>query len=118
MASPWPSTLPQMPVADGVSYRPWNNVVRSQMDAGTAKVRRRFTAVGDDVRLAVVVDKAQAETLDAFYSTTLKTVLPFTWKHFRKPGYPACDYRFKSPPEYTPIGGGLWRVELDLERLP
>lgn len=118
MASAWPSTLPQLPVEDGISYKAWDNAVRTQMDAGTPKVRRRFTAVGDDAKLAIVVDKAGADTLDAFYTTTLKTVLPFTWKHFRKVGFPACDYRFKSPPQYMPMGGGQWRVELDLERLP
>lgn len=118
MASAWPSTLPQTPVMDGVTYTPWQNAVRTEMDAGVPKMRRRFTAVGDDCRLAVLVDRTQADTLQAFYDVTLKTVLPFTWKHFRKAGFPACDYRFKSPPTYAPAGGNLWRAELDLERLP
>jgi len=103
---------------EAVSYKPWDNAVRSQMDAGTPKARRRFTAVGEDVRLAIVVNKAQADALDAFYSVTLKVVLPFTWKHFRKAGYPACDYRFKAPPQYVPLGFDLWRADLELERLP
>ncbi|MGY3265796.1 hypothetical protein [Lysobacter sp. HA35] len=118
MASAWPSTLPQTPLMDGVSYVPWRNAVRTDMDAGVPKTRRRFTAVGDDVRLAILIDRTQCDTLDTFYQVTLKTVLPFTWKHFRKAGYPTCDYRFKSPPQFTPAGGTLWRAELELERLP
>lgn len=118
MAELWPASLPQVPVGDSVSYTPWENSIRSQMDAGAHKLRRRFTAVGDDVTLALICTRDQVEALQEFYETTLKTVLPFTWRHFRKPNWPQTDYRFKNPPKFSPAGGAMWRAELELERLP
>ena len=118
MAELWPASLPQVPIGDSVSYVAHDNVVRTQMEAGTAKLRPRYTAVGDDVTMALMCTRAQVDALQAFYETTLSCVLPFTWKHFRRPDWPAADYRFKSPPRFTPAGGNHWRAELELERLP
>lgn len=118
MAELWPASLPQVPVGEGVSYTSWENSIRTQMEAGTNKLRRRFTAVGDDVMLALICTREQADALQVFYADTLKTVLPFTWRHFGKTGWPQTDYRFKSPPKFMPAGGIMWRAELELERLP
>jgi hypothetical protein len=118
VAETWPSSLPQIPLADSVSYVAHENSIRTQMEAGVAKLRRRYTAVGDDVTLAVMCTRAQVDTLQAFYETTLSVVGVFTWKHFRKPGWPDASYRFKAPPRFAPAGGTVWKAELELERLP
>jgi hypothetical protein len=112
----WPSTLPQ-PGLDSLNFAPWKNAVRSEMDAGVPKMRRRFTAVGEDVQMIVYVTSAQRVTLDAFVKTTLKDVLPFDWYEFRAETQTPATYRFKSRPQYTPWGSEHWQAALNLDLL-
>ena len=90
------------------------------MDAGVAKTRRRFTAVPSDVTYRLLCDRAQVQTLDDFVAITLKEVLPFAWKDFRKPDGPenVVVYRFKKQPSYEDAPAvGLWYATLELEML-
>lgn len=113
----WPTSLPN-PIVESCSYTPRENVIRTQMDAGVAKTRRRFTNVPEDVVFPLPpLDRAQLQTLLDFHDVTLKTVLPFDWRDFRKPDLTLVTYRFKARPSHSPIGGGLWRVSLQLELL-
>jgi hypothetical protein len=115
----WPTTLPQSPISDGFSSVPQNNLIRSSKEAGPVKSRPRFTAVSDDVTLVVVVDSVQVQTLQNFYDSECAFgSLPFNWRNFKLPTKPPCAYRFKQPPEFQPMGGGWWRVPMNLERLP
>jgi hypothetical protein len=119
MPAAWPATLPQNPYAvDGAQYRRPFNAVRTEMDAGPAKHRRRYTAVPSRLSCTLHLSKAQWATLETFYSTTLATVLPFTWVDFRTGA--AANYRFVDAPAETYLGGDgdFWTVELQLERLP
>lgn len=118
MAS-WPATLPSPAVGSG-TVEPWPNAIRTKMDAGTPKMRRRYTAVGANVTYSIPgLTRTQVETLETFVVTTLKDVLPFDWKDWRKVGTPVATYRFKSRPKYSDMGrGDLWRAELDLDILP
>ncbi|QLH37711.1 MAG: hypothetical protein HWD60_00095 [Defluviicoccus sp.] len=52
MSAVWPSSLPQKPLVDGFSETAPNLVVRSPMDVGPAKVRRRATAGSPGCRCA------------------------------------------------------------------
>lgn len=115
----YPDTLPSPAVGSG-AVEPWNNTIRTQMDAGTPKMRRRYTAVGANVTYALVgLTREQVQTLEGFVADTLKDVLPFNWKDWRKVGTPAAVYRFRSRPKYSDMGrGDMWRAELDLEILP
>lgn len=113
----WPASLPA-PLVDGVSYESQNNTVRTQMETGAAKMRRRFTKVPEDVTFSLIVSRPERLDLDQFVTDTLKDVLPFEWTEFRYP--PAHDniavYRFKSRPKYSPAGSGfLWRADIELE---
>jgi hypothetical protein len=114
----WPISLP-VPLLDGVSYASQQNVIRTQMDAGVAKTRRRFTAVPEDVTFSLSLSRAQVQTLQDFIAITLKDVLPFDWREFRKPDTePLVTYRFKSRPKFTPMGrGDHWRADIELELL-
>ncbi len=45
MSNPvWPPSLPQRPLAQGFSEQAPDTLIRTQMEAGPPKVRRRFTA--------------------------------------------------------------------------
>lgn len=114
----WPLSLPQLPLEAGLRYQAADNSIRSQMDAGAAKARRRFTSIHDEVDLRIIVTKEQADILESFYQVTLAVVGAFNWRHFRKPGFPAAVYQFTAPPEYVPAGGGYWFVTLKFNRLP
>lgn len=118
MASPWPATLPA-PQSDPASYKPQNNTIRTEMAAGVAKMRRRYTAVAEDTMFSLKLTQAQVTILDSFVRVTLKDVLPFEWQDFRVAAGPVRQYRFKSRPVFTKdVGVDYWQADLDLEMLP
>lgn len=104
-----------------MTYAGDDGVIRTQMDAGVAKMRPRFTAVPEDLNCSIEVDAAGLQVLDEFYTITLKRVLAFAWRDFRKPNDldTAAVYRFKSKPKHSPTDqtGKRWRVDMELELL-
>lgn len=113
----WPESLPQNVNVDGYQEQASEQSVRSNMDAGIAKVRRRFSAVPINIKCSVRIDLTQKATLDTFYNATLSGgSLRFDWKH-PVSGDPAVC-RLKSPPEYTPINRNRLNAKLDMEILP
>lgn len=120
MAEPWPASLPA-PLLSSCSYTPQDNQIRTAVAAGVDKVRRRFTAVGEDVRITLPLTQAQWAVLEHFVVVTLKDVLPFDWQDFRRPpgGGNVRQYRFRIRPSWTPRGiGDRGHAVLDLEMLP
>ena len=115
----WPASLP-CPRVEDCSYTSDSNVIRTQMDSGFMRQRRRFTAVAEQVRFSMVMSAAQVQIVRDFVSITLGDVLPFGWREFRAPpeqNVPAT-YRFKSRPSISPHPSGrYWIVTLDLELL-
>lgn len=121
MAS-WPASLPQSLLYDLTEKRQAGKV-RSQMDTGPAKQRKRFTAVTKEYDGALVLTQAQVATFKTFYETTLgEGAVSFTWID------PFLDtsasLRFRDEPEITLIrpsdtlGDRLYRVTMPLEMLP
>ena len=113
----WPASLP-CPRVDDCSYTSDSNVIRTQMDSGFARQRRRSTAVAEQVTFSMVMSAAEVQIVRDFVSITLGDVLPFLWREFRVPPgqiVPAT-YRFKSRPSISPHPSGrYWIVSLDLE---
>lgn len=113
----WPSTLPQV-AFQSMGYREMapDIALRTQMDAGPAKVRRRFTAGVRNIDFTIPCSAAEIATLDTFYVTTLQGgVLPFDWTHPRTGA--AASFRFRGRPEYTDLGA-VFSARLELEILP
>lgn len=110
----WPPSLPQQPLVDGLQETLPDVALRTQMDAGADKVRRRHTAAVRPLTVAFLLDGAQSETLDAFYADN--AALPFDWEHPRTGA--AISLRFVGPPRFTAHGSSRWRAELSLEVLP
>lgn len=116
MAS-WPATLPQLPMASGFSESPPDTTVRTKMDAGPAKVRRRFTANVRPIKASFLMTTAQIADLDTFYvTTTVGGSASFTWIDPRTSS--SKSFRFMAPPEYNLTSGDYWSVSLQLEQLP
>jgi len=65
----WPSTLPN-PDYEGFVEQMTNNILRTSMDAGAPKQRRRFTAVFRQIKFSLKkLTSAQRDTLIFFYNT-------------------------------------------------
>ena len=116
--SVWPASLPQEPLAQGYNEQAPNTVVRSAMEAGPPKLRRRFTAGVRSIECQVRLTPVQVDTLDAFFGSTVAGgALSFDWKHPRNGT--AVTFRFVEPPSYTSLARGtLWQATLRLEILP
>lgn len=112
----WPATLPA-PALNTLKEAPPNNVIRTQMDKGPAKVRRRTTANVRPLSFTLRLTPAQVATLDNFFvNTTFSGADEFDYTHPRT-GV-ACTARFVEPPEYAEMEGVIYACGVSLEILP
>lgn len=112
----WPGTLPSAPLLDGFNETGVDLTVRSKMDIGPDKSRRRFTGEMFDIQMQFIMTKTQVNALRTFFYTTLDGgVDEFDFTH------PITDatvsMRFKKP--YAVVTeGSLFRVSCDVEVMP
>lgn len=116
----WPGSLPQY-MEIGLSETRQQGFVRSPTDAGPPKQRKRFTAVSRFVTGTMTLSKAQRDTFETFYKTTLgEGAAEFTMGDALDFG--TETFRFVEVPDMQLInaGGtsGYWKVSLSLEILP
>jgi len=111
----WPASLPPTLRAEGLQARYKDPVIRTEMDAGPAKARLRFTRPVKHFSGSMVLDNDERNILDFFYRiTTRYGTLRFA---FTNPQTGEVrNYRFRSPPDETTIDG-LWNIDLQLEEL-
>jgi hypothetical protein len=128
----WPDRLPQtpyMPDNGTPEYDPADNAIRTSVTVGPNKVRRRFTAVPEAVKLVMQLNGEQLGVLRDFVSSKLQDVMPFTWIDFRDgsqclyrfpKGQGGLTYKFDSGDDPDPlmVNRDMWIVNLDLEKLP
>lgn len=115
MAS-WPSGLPDFVIQQGYGERQQSGVVRSDVDAGPALSRRRFSAVVTQISGQQAMTPAEVATLMTFHDTTLAGgSAAFTWEHPRTGT--SVSMRFTAPPAIQPRGAA-YMVALSLEVLP
>jgi len=121
MAIPaWPTanSFPQVP-QKGFSESVGLNVIRSSMDSGPAKMRRRGTAP-NTMDLSFILTTAQAATLETFIKDTLLGVKRFSFPHPRTGStveariVPQNEEFFKL--QY--LAPGYWNTSLKFEILP
>ena len=114
----WPATLPQNVLTEGYQEAPGDGRLRTQMDAGPAKMRRLHTAVVDTFSVSLSLTSAQVDTLDGFWDSDLAGgVLAFDWTHPRTGA--ATSFRFVDRPTRTPRQSGVrYTVRFKLEKLP
>jgi hypothetical protein len=67
----WPSTIPQAFIQDSFSETQQGGVIRTTMDTGPAKVRRRFTATSTYWEGYMVMTYSELEIFKTFYETTI-----------------------------------------------
>lgn len=110
----WPSGLPQKPLLDGFSEGKQDIILRTEMDVGPAKRRRRYTWAPARFAVSLVCTTAQVATFETFVETTLNGgVDAFDWTHPRTGA--AISLAIIGPYQWTPLGAGYWRTTLQLE---
>jgi len=85
MAPPtWPPDLPVQPLTSAYDEQPPRVLVRTPMESGPAKVRRKLSNNIRLVPLELRMTETQMETFDEFFmETLLGGALRFTWTHPR-----------------------------------
>lgn len=111
----WPASLPQLPNSSGFKDEAIDQAVRTKMDTGPGKARRRYTSTRSKVAVSLWITVAQYTTLETFYNTTLAGgTATFTWVNFIDSA--SATYRFTQPPAYTNLGADQFPVKLMMER--
>lgn len=112
----WPPTLPTHQEIEGYEETPPELALRSPMDAGPQKLRRRYSTGPTAWRGTLLLSQAQVETLLAFWRDTLAGgSLSFDWQHPRTEA--AAIMRFVTAPAPRHQAEGAWRVALEMEIL-
>lgn len=112
----WPLTLPQYVDQDGYAQTTKNPLIRTDMEAGPAKVRLRYTAVPEEFNISLVMTKAQFEAFITFFKQTIHYGADiFTWRHPVTRGLSNC--RFTSMYNASPHGLDF-KVTISMEILP
>ncbi len=117
MVAVWPADLPSDVLRQGYDEACAPVKLRTQMDAGPPKQRRRFTAGVKPLTVVLSLTRAQVATLEAFHDDTLQGgALPFEWTHPRT--LATVQFRFVDEPRWSTQSEVDWRATLALEVLP
>jgi hypothetical protein len=117
MPASWPIALPQIPLIEGYREQPGSQVIRTDMDAGPAKVRRRFTSEVRRFELSLQLTADQMAIFDTFFTELCGGgATPFDWVHPRTGE--AGSFRFVSEPTWQANWDDSWSVKFVIERLP
>ena len=112
----WPSALYGFILKDGFQETPPDNILRTDMDVGPAKLRQRGTAAVRKFTVQMFFSKALVATFETFYVTTSKHgSLAFDYKAPRTEVEE--DHRFASIPMYVKRDQG-YIVSFQLELMP
>lgn len=93
------------------------NVVRSTMEGGTVKVRRRSTAFMERADCTITLGAEVFDDFNDWYRVACAGgVYPTRFKF--PPDHAEQVWRFASPPQYEWVTAEAFRVSFQLERLP
>ena len=112
----WPSGLQQLLNEDNFGNDFGDTTIRSDMDVGPAKVRRRTTRPIDSITNSINLTTAQYTTLKNFYNTDLNGGVN-TFYFIHPITAVQVIARFTSPPKIRSLGGGQFRANMTWEIL-
>jgi hypothetical protein len=113
----WPLQLQQYLNGDSFTYTFGETVIRSEMDVGPRKVRRRSTKSIDSITGSIDMEFSDWDTLKDFYKTTTNGGSDYFI--FKDPiDESDLVVRFTSPPAVTRKGGVYFTVSINLETRP
>ena len=111
----WPSSLPQALRLDGLQGQPKTNVIRTTMDAGPQKQRRRYTVSTKDFNGTILITEAERRIFENFYKNTIADgSLRFLMKDPQTLQFQ--EFRFREIYREENING-LWKITMPLEKM-
>lgn len=111
----WPAELPQVLILNNLSAEKQNNVIRTQMGAGPAKIRRRYTVSTKNFNGQIIINENQRRILEEWFDETLAGgALRFAMKDPQTLNY--SQFRFREHYKEDSING-LWKITLSLEKM-
>jgi len=111
----WPDTLPKTLLMDGLSAKRNTSVIRTSMDAGAKKTRRRYTVSTMDFTGKMLLNSEQRLTLARFYQSALADGV-FRFNFTDPQTLETAEFRFKE--DYTENSiDGFFEISMSLERL-
>lgn len=111
----WPTGM--CPLAGSYNETPPNNTIRTSMDRGPDKVRRRTTANVRPISFKMLLTKTQLATFENFFQNeTFSGAEAFDYTHPRTGA--AVRARFVNPPSWSDRGRSMYDVQVQLEILP
>jgi hypothetical protein len=111
----WPNNLP-LPTIQGYSVQPGDAILRTEMEAGPARQRRRFTQVPTRVNVRWVMRGDQFALFEAWYRWQAKEGGAwFQVSLLGGLGLMHQEARFTRPFQAQLIKGTLWDIRSELE---
>jgi hypothetical protein len=111
----WPSSLPA-PLLTGYEINPEDPILRTQMDAGPDRVRRKFTAIPSRIPVRWRFTQAQFALFEAWHKLeALDGAAWFSIALANGLGFQTMEAKFVKPPKKAPLSGMNWEVSAELE---
>lgn len=117
MAVPWPVSLQQNVNTGNFNEKFGETAIRTTVDVGPMKVRRRFTRPIDVVSVGFNMTSDQYEDFKIFYNTTVNGGVTIFELNHPITGV-LTNYRFMGPPTISPIGGIVFVASMQWEVIP
>lgn len=111
----WPDTLP-LPTVEGYGIQPGDAILRTEMEAGPARQRRRFTQVPSRVSVRWIMRRDQFALFEAWYRWQAKEGGAwFEIELLGGLGLLTQEARFTRQFQAQLLGGTLWEIRSELE---
>ena len=111
----WPETLP-LPTVEGYGIQPGDAILRTEMEAGPARQRRRFTQVPSRVSVRWIMRRDQFVLFEAWYRWQAKEGGAwFEIELLGGLGLLTQEARFTRQFQAQLLGGTLWEIRSELE---
>ena len=117
MAETFPVALQDKLNEAGFSQSLGETAIRSSMEIGLDKVRRRYTKRIDTFSCTINLTLSEYSTFNTFFDTTLAGgTKTFNYEH--PLSQTTAEFRFTKPPRIAPLGGTYFRVSMEWEEIP
>lgn len=114
----WPTTLPA-PILDGYALDPLDQTIRTDMEFGAARTRRRSTAQNDKLNVAWIFTRAQMAAFRTWFTDAAQAAGGSAWFDLvvdtGEGAAASQSCRFSGPWKAAFRGAGIWSVSATLE---
>lgn len=110
----FPANLQKKMIRSGYGIKPMDPVIRSDMEVGSPRTRRRTFARNDKVTFSLIVTEAELTQLRSFIDNDANGGA--AWFDLALPGCePADEAKLKAYPEIQRFSINCWKVDIEVE---